>query len=294
MSIYTVVLVCIIYNNQVFGREERVTVYLGQSALLKTGSDRPWNLTRVQWSIYKNTTYIASLRDRLVTIFDFWRYRDRLELNSNTGDLTIKDVRMDDTLTYTVDLVNADGTRPQHKVHLTVKERLEKPKIHKMLYSLSDGQCHVALNCTVPGRNVILSWTPDGYFNGSYLSGNPTSTNPLSVVFISFRGTGNVTFNCTASSQEQVESTLMTVGCSENPQMCEVCSFCRPCSTGGFCVLCYIVLTAVLVVFAYKNKERIKDFCMNGPVQFIQNRWSPSAPAHSSESAPAPSLKTCT
>ncbi|XP_056308462.1 SLAM family member 5 [Danio aesculapii] len=273
MSLHTVVLMCIIYIHQVFGGEERVTVYLGQSAVLKTGSDRPWNLTRVQWSIYKNTTYIASLRDRNVTLFDFWRYRGRLELNNNTGDLTIKDVRMNDSLTYTVDLVNADGTRPQHKVHLTVKERLEKPKIHKVLHSLSDGQCHVALNCTVTGRNVILSWTPDEYFNGSYLSGNLNSVNPLSVVFISFSSTGNVTFNCTASSEEQMESTVMTVGCSENTQKCEVCG---PCGTSGFCVLCYIVLVALLVaalVYTYRHKEQIKDFCINGPVQFIQNLW---------------------
>lgn len=103
------------------GREEYITGYSGQSVVLKSGADRLWNLTRVQWSIYKNTTYIASLKDGEVIIYNFWRYQGRLELSKETGDLTIRDVTTDDSMTYNMNLVAADDWREQDKVHLTVR-----------------------------------------------------------------------------------------------------------------------------------------------------------------------------
>lgn len=103
------------------GREEFITGYSGQSVVLKSGADRSWNLTRVQWSIYKNTTYIASLKDGEVIIYNFWRHQGRLDLNKETGDLTIRNVTMDDSMTYNVALVTSDDTRKQDKVHLTVR-----------------------------------------------------------------------------------------------------------------------------------------------------------------------------
>lgn len=101
--------------------EVRITGFLGQSVVLKSGADRSWNLSKVQWSIYQNTTYIASLKDGIVTIFKFWRHQGRLDLNSTTGDLTIKNVNMDDSMIYTAALVNSDDTRRNVKVHLIVQ-----------------------------------------------------------------------------------------------------------------------------------------------------------------------------
>lgn len=105
--------------------EERITGFVGQPVVLKSGADRAWKLSKVQWSIYPNTTYIASLKDGRVTIFEFWRHRGRLELNSRTGDLTIKNVNMDDSMTYTVALVNSEDTRRNVKVHLIVQGKEE-------------------------------------------------------------------------------------------------------------------------------------------------------------------------
>ncbi len=103
------------------GREEYITGYSGQSVVLKSGADRSWHLTRVQWSIYKNTTFIASLKDGEVIIYKFWRHKGRLDLNNETGDLTIRNVTKDDSMIYSVALVTSDGTRKQDKVHLTVQ-----------------------------------------------------------------------------------------------------------------------------------------------------------------------------
>uniref|UniRef100_A0A672LDF1 Ig-like domain-containing protein n=1 Tax=Sinocyclocheilus grahami TaxID=75366 RepID=A0A672LDF1_SINGR len=194
--------------------EEHIIGYSGQSVILKSGADRSWNLTRVQWSIYKNTTYIASLKDGEVFIYKFWRHQGRLDINNETGDLTIRNVTVDDSMTYNVALVTSDGTRKQDKVHLTVQESLKTPDIQKTLHSRNDSRCNVALECVASGQNVNLSWTPDGEFNGSYISGIPNSVDASLVLFASFSGNRHVTFTCTASSGQQTVTRQMTVGCS--------------------------------------------------------------------------------
>uniref|UniRef100_A0A8C2C217 Ig-like domain-containing protein n=1 Tax=Cyprinus carpio TaxID=7962 RepID=A0A8C2C217_CYPCA len=191
-----------------------ITGYSGQSVVLKSGADSSWKLTRVQWSIYKNTTFIASLKDGEVIIYKFWRYQGRLKLDTSTGDLTISNVTIDDSMIYNVALLASDYTRKQVKVHLTVQEPLQKPVIKKTLLSLNDSQCYVALECTASGQKVNLSWTPDGEFNGSYISGMPNSVNSSLVLFASINGKIKVTFNCTASSVQQTETRQMTVRCS--------------------------------------------------------------------------------
>lgn len=83
-----------------------------------------------------------------------------------------------------------------------------------MLHFLNDSQCYIVLECTGFGQNVNLSWAPDGEFNGSYISGIPKSVVSPLVLFSSFSGNRNVTFNCTASSGQQTVTRQMTVGCS--------------------------------------------------------------------------------
>lgn len=280
MSLCRVVLLCIVCIHQVRGREEYITGYSGQSVVLKSGADRSWNLTRVQWSIYKNTTYIAGLKDGDLIIYNFWRHQGRLDLNNETGDLTIRNVTVNDSLTYNVALVTSDGGREQAKVHLTVQESLKTPDIQiQMLHSLSDGQCYIALECTAFGQNVNLSWAPDGEFNGSYISGIPNSVVSSLVLFASFSGDRNVTFNCNASSGQQTVTRQMRVGCSEEGQKCEVCTACSSCTPA---VICSILFTAVFLLSLYaisKNKDRILDAWSKSPSNFIQNSTTSFSPS---------------
>ncbi|XP_067257101.1 SLAM family member 5 [Chanodichthys erythropterus] len=270
MSRCIIVLFCIMCI-QVCCSEVRITGFLGQSVVLKSGAERSWNLSKVQWSIYQNTTYIASLKDGVVTIFKFWRHEGRLDLNSTTGDLTIKGLNMDDSMIYTAALVNSDDTRRNVKVHLIVQEKLKKPTIQKMLDSHKDGQCHVALNCTASGQNLNLSCTPDGEFDGSYISGNAVDSSL--VLFMSFSGNGKVTLNCTASSGQQTETQQMTVGCSEEKQRCEVCTICSSCSSCASSVTWAVVLVIAGVfalACAYKHRDSIKG-AFTAFLNFIQS-----------------------
>ncbi|XP_073693759.1 SLAM family member 5 [Garra rufa] len=276
MSLCRIVLLSFVCIHHVSGSDIYITGYRGHPVILQSGADRSWNLTRVQWSIYKNTTYIASFKDGKVTIFNFWRHEGRFELDNETGDLTIRDVRMDDSMTYNVALVTSNDTRKQFKVHLSVQERLQID-IQKTLHSLKDSQCHIALVCNASVQNVNLSWMPDGKFNGSYISGIQKNDNSALVLFASFSGNRNATFNCTSSSGQQTETKQMTVGCSDEKQTCEACTICSLCSSCSSCassVMWTIVLTAVVVlVLAYaftKNRDRIIAACPERPRKVIQ------------------------
>ncbi|XP_026122324.1 uncharacterized protein LOC113105463 isoform X2 [Carassius auratus] len=251
--------------------EEDITGYSGQSVILKSGADRSWNLTRIQWSIYQNTTFIAGFKNGEVVIYKFWTHQGRLELNIKTGDLTIRDVTVDDSMTYNVALVTSDGWRSQSKVHLTVRESLKTPDIKTTLHSLIDNKCYIALECITSGKNVNLSWTPDDEFDGSYISGTPNSADSSLVVFGSFSGNRNITFNCTASSGQQTMTRQMTVGCSDEKQKCEVCTACSSCTSS---VMWAIVLTAAVLGVSYlctKYKEKIIQACPEGPLNYIRN-----------------------
>ncbi|XP_057199401.1 uncharacterized protein si:cabz01074946.1 isoform X2 [Triplophysa rosa] len=130
---------------QVWLGDEHTTGYVGKSVVLKSGADQSWILTRVQWSIYHNTTYIASLQNGETLTERFWIHKGRLKLNNKTGDLTIKNLSMDDTMTYTVNMVTSNN-RKESKIHLKVQERLKKPNIHQVFNSFKDGHCHIFLS----------------------------------------------------------------------------------------------------------------------------------------------------
>ncbi|XP_039505339.1 T-lymphocyte surface antigen Ly-9 isoform X2 [Pimephales promelas] len=253
MSPWRILLFCAVCIHEVCGIEERITGYLGQSVVLKTGADTSWNLTKIQWSIYTNTTYIASLKDGDVTLYPFWTHKGRVKLDTKTGDLTIENVTMQDGMVYTVTLVSSNGSRINTEVHLTVRERLKEPKIQKMLDSLKDGQCHVVLNCTAFHQNVNLSWTPDGEFDGLFISGNAVDS---SLVLLTSFSNRSMTFNCTASNGQQTETKQITVGCSEEKR--EVCSAAHSCGSCTPSVIGAIVITILLILIvacAVINRE---------------------------------------
>lgn len=124
--------------------DSHTTGYVGKSVVLKSGADPSWTLTRVQWSIYDNTTYIASLRNGKTHTDRFLRHKGRLELNKKSGDLTIKNLKMDDSMTYTVELLTSNTIRNENKVHLQVQG---KDLIYLYLWAVGDKAfSFVALN----------------------------------------------------------------------------------------------------------------------------------------------------
>lgn len=265
MSLCAVVLLCVVFIHQVRASEDvYISGYTGQSVVLKSGADSSWKLTRVQWSIYQNTTFIAGLKEGHVIIYQFWRHQGRLQLDNTTGDLTICNVTVDDSMIYNVALVTSDDTRKQLKVHLSIQEPLQKPVIKKTLLSLSDSQCHVGLECTAYNQSVSLSWMPDGEFNGSYISGIPNAVDSPLVLFASINGKVSVTFNCTASSDQQTVTKQITVQCSEEKLMCEVCTIFCSCVSSVMLSIVFTAAVVLVLAYAFKNKDTISAACSEG------------------------------
>ncbi|KAI7813810.1 putative SLAM family member 5-like [Triplophysa rosa] len=243
--------------------DEHTTGYVGKSVVLKSGADQSWILTRVQWSIYHNTTYIASLQNGETLTERFWIHKGRLKLNNKTGDLTIKNLSMDDTMTYTVNMVTSNN-RKESKIHLKVQERLKKPNIHQVFNSFKDGHCHIFLRCDLSDENVQLSWTLWDGLNGSYISANTNLTE--SFLWTSF-SVKYATFRCTASTGQQSETQQIKVGCKEETKLAKACSSC----SCALMVFLGIICTAVVFGLLYVCKGKLKATCANGPLHVYQS-----------------------
>ncbi|KAF4088895.1 hypothetical protein AMELA_G00059970 [Ameiurus melas] len=80
--------------------------YVGESVVLPSDADPSWTLSSIRWSIYENFTNIAVLQSKTVIVDRVPLFRGRLELNTSSGHLTIKNVSSRDALKYRVELVD--------------------------------------------------------------------------------------------------------------------------------------------------------------------------------------------
>uniref|UniRef100_A0A4W4EQB0 Ig-like domain-containing protein n=1 Tax=Electrophorus electricus TaxID=8005 RepID=A0A4W4EQB0_ELEEL len=149
------------------------------SVSLPSGADPTWKLVNIRWSIYTNDTFIATFR-KGEFLNKYWKYKDRLVLNTITGHLEIKDLKADDGLRYTVLLKSRDLA--------FLSEKLRTPSIHIISRSLKDGFCAISLSCTSED-NVTLFWKPESGF----------------MLWTSFSPNRNITFYCTATDGDLKE-----------------------------------------------------------------------------------------
>ncbi|XP_036420322.1 uncharacterized protein si:cabz01074946.1 isoform X2 [Colossoma macropomum] len=198
--------------HQVMG-ENQVTGYIGQSATLKSGLNVSWELSRIRWSIYTNTTYIV-IYEKGRTKIRFWRYEGRLFLNESTGDLEIKNLTADDSMKYTV-LLYSGSKQHQNHIFLTVQEQLRKPKITVLHSSLVQDHCIIALKCSSSEDNVTLSWTPKDESSVPFWKGNTSHNSRESELWTSFKPNRNVTFTCTATKGSRTGSDHAVVQCPD-------------------------------------------------------------------------------
>ncbi|XP_030635224.1 uncharacterized protein LOC115816409 [Chanos chanos] len=190
-----------------------VTGYIGQSITLKTGESPSSQLTQVEWSIFKNTTIIAKLKDGSQSLNRFWRYKGRLQLDHTTGDLFIKKLIQGDNLTYSVELKNGDK-RKTHKIILKLREPRSKPEINITYSMLKANQCVIMLRCSSTEEDVQFYWNAMDNFVEPYWSGTSNQNSNESALWTSFSPNRNVTFTCAIRNEDSVSSDL-TVKCLE-------------------------------------------------------------------------------
>ncbi|XP_053537508.1 uncharacterized protein LOC108261661 [Ictalurus punctatus] len=211
------VMCLMVFFHQGIGGEDtrHVTGYIGESVVLPSDADPSWSLSTIRWSIYGNVTFIAGFQSKKLNVDRFPLFRGRLELNTSSGHLTIKNVLSRDALKYRVDLVGGIPTQRKNSfVQLSVQERLDKPSIRLLHSSLDSGYCVISLGCLSMNSKVSLSWKPEHGFSEPFWSSDQGDSGE-SVLWTSFTPNRVVTFSCTADDDRRQESSSKSVTCTE-------------------------------------------------------------------------------
>ncbi|XP_053537501.1 uncharacterized protein LOC108261138 isoform X1 [Ictalurus punctatus] len=212
------VMCLMVFFSQGCGAEDTRNVmgYISESVVLPSDADPSWSLSTIRWSIYENFTFIAVFQSKKENVDILPLFRGRLELNTSSGNLTIKNVSSSDALKYRVELIGRIATeRKTSFVQLSVQERLGKPSIRLLRSSLDSGYCVISLGCLSKNSKVSLSWEPEHGFNEPFWSSNQGDSGE-SVLWTSFTPNRVVTFSCTAAADDRhQESSNKSVTCTE-------------------------------------------------------------------------------
>ncbi|XP_008296116.1 CD48 antigen [Stegastes partitus] len=184
-----------------------VSGYLGDSITLRSGVDPSWSLSKIEWSIFSNHTWIATYHKGRKSTERVPRYKGRLSLNISSGDLTIERLTKKDAMEYTVDIFNTEDEEYFLQIKLIVRERLQIPVIRSETSSPVQGQCFTVLDCSSPENGVHYSWhvVPSTV----YITGR-SSPHLLAI----FNTTDNpVSFTCTTSNNMDNASSVVTLKC---------------------------------------------------------------------------------
>ncbi|KAM4537366.1 SLAM family member 5 [Odontesthes bonariensis] len=195
---------------QVLVNSLEISEYVGGTVTLPSGAKSSWNLSRIDWSIFANSTWIATYQNGRTNTQRLPRYGDRLRLNITSGDLTIRNLKIEDAMEYNVDLVNTDNEDRANKIKLTVKQRLQVPTTQKVYSAATETGCFMVLKCSSSDEGVTLSWqvNPPNVHTLSSPEGRP------SLLFADIRNTqDSVQFTCTSSRRMENASRVLMPKC---------------------------------------------------------------------------------
>ncbi|XP_070849881.1 CD48 antigen [Chaetodon trifascialis] len=189
-----------------------VTGYLGDSVTLPSGADRSWNLSKIEWSIFSNNTWIATYRNGQQNIERFYLYKRRLSLNILSGDLTIHNLTAKDAMEYSVDLINTEEKDVGNKVKLTVKQRLQKPTIETVVSPSVKEDCWVLLNCSSADEGVDFTWRVEPpSLDTWHMSGH--DRNSAFYLALLYSTQEPAEFTCISSRKMENASSVITLKC---------------------------------------------------------------------------------
>ncbi|XP_030287751.1 CD48 antigen isoform X3 [Sparus aurata] len=248
---------------------KEVSGYLGDNVTLPSGADTSWNLSKIEWSIFPNNTWIATYRKGKESIERFYRYKGRLTLNTTTGDLTIHNLNRKDAMDYSVDFDNVQGQNIVNKVKLTVTERLQKPTIETAISGLTNGGCWVMLQCSSTDQDVDFTWQVKPPNVTVLNTQDPNGSSAVQVAFLNTTQSG-VEFTCTSSRQKENISHSVSPKCSVSIKPSPTPAALTPpperCRSGvavfGGVVLGCLLSAVVMCVFGGENKSTSSPSCL--------------------------------
>ncbi|XP_073718044.1 uncharacterized protein [Misgurnus anguillicaudatus] len=104
---------------------DKVTVIVGDSVItVKNVIKKPGD-EKIMWRIRHNNSLVAEMNETVLTYnVNNERFRDRLQVNDQTGDLTITNIRPDDSGSYKVDITVGSHTHTIHRsFNVSVKDQ---------------------------------------------------------------------------------------------------------------------------------------------------------------------------
>ncbi|KAL4007079.1 CD84 antigen [Sarotherodon galilaeus] len=192
---------------------QEVSGYLGENITLPSGVDPSWSLIRNEWSIFTNTTWIATYRNGISNTERFLQYTGRLTLNTRSGDLTIHNLKESDATEYTVEVINSEGEDKIHQIKLTVKQKLQQPSIQIVTSTSVESGCLMVVTCSSLDEGVNLSWSVEPVSVLTINKSNPSDSSAQLFAFVNTRE-NFASFTCISSRDtESVSSKPVTPKC---------------------------------------------------------------------------------
>ncbi|XP_013872681.1 CD48 antigen [Austrofundulus limnaeus] len=189
---------------------QEVSGYIGGTVILPSGADPSWNLSRIDWALSSNKTFIATYRSQITNIDRFPAFKGRLTLNQISGDMTIHNLRQEDETNYTVYLYNIKKENKVNDIRLKVKQHLQKPTIKQIHNAATENGCLMLLFCSSQDQDVDFSWkvTPHNLNNWVNTKGGPSQ------LFVHVNTQGSVEFACTSSRKMENTSKVFSSKCN--------------------------------------------------------------------------------
>ncbi|KAL2079193.1 hypothetical protein ACEWY4_024937 [Coilia grayii] len=214
------VVLLLFWLGPVYSHSEPVQViaYEGDRVTLPSRRNSTWNLDRIQWSIFSNITFIATLRRGELATDLFWSYTGRLTLNTTTGDLHVNDVKKTDATLYSVLLMD-NGSQENHKVKLKVRDRLPVPNVNYTVSPIHEGHCKVNLRCGPRREKLAIRWNSTGPVTFPSLADNS------SVLQAELKEHSTANFTCIITDEDRHESSTTQVSCKLKERHRDILAF---------------------------------------------------------------------
>ncbi|XP_069044607.1 SLAM family member 5-like isoform X1 [Lepisosteus oculatus] len=151
--------------------EENVTGTVGGSVTLPSGvqSVSVQDVVLIDWK-YKGKAIAQFIGGKTNPDLSP-QFRGRIQMSDQSGDLTLTQLRLDDSGTYTFTGIREKGPQiPIKIINLQVYEYIDKVQIKNLILTSSNQTCKISMVCNSDkgGENVSYTWKTAGYTtNGS-------------------------------------------------------------------------------------------------------------------------------
>ncbi|XP_030643696.1 uncharacterized protein LOC115823811 [Chanos chanos] len=210
--------------------DEEKTVREGETVTLHTGFTGLQRDVQIQWfygPVDPDTIIAQILRGEIITDYSD-RFRDRLQLDKQTGSLTIRSISITDSGVYKVQIIR--GKLSEKKFRVTVYATVPAPHIRvRQNHSAVSGSSGPkrSVECSVEnGRDVTLSW-----YKGKEIL-NQTSSPDLNTnlsLTLEIEDQDCITYSCVSANLVSNKTTQLNVTdlCNMSGKPAEELNYCE-------------------------------------------------------------------